>query len=157
MGSGRPMAEGGGRPRCGVDILLFSSVALTLTRSELTGISTFGWGDSRGWGSGSLGAKSWMLLPPGKSALVGCERVSNIEDEALGGGEACDRVLCKQCSSVQGARQRYKEDRQYIHTFEQACRSQGNASRFSRVANPFRATPFDLLSYCGTREPVYRR
>ena len=60
----------------------------SLTRSELTGESTFAWGESRDLASDILGEKSWVTLPP-KSVLGGCERVSNMD---IGGeGVACDR------------------------------------------------------------------
>ena len=55
-GSGRVMADGGGRPRCCVDILLSSG--WTLARSELTGESTFSLGDSRDFAKGIRGEKS---------------------------------------------------------------------------------------------------
>jgi hypothetical protein len=55
-GSGRVIADGGGRPRWGVDILLSSG--LTLARSEFTGESTFGLGDSRDFAKGIRGEKS---------------------------------------------------------------------------------------------------
>ena len=55
-GSGRVIADGGGRPRWGVDILWSSG--LTLARSELTGESTFGLGDSRDFAKGIRGEKS---------------------------------------------------------------------------------------------------
>ena len=76
-GSGRVIADGGGSPRCCVDIFT-SDVALT--RSEFTGVSTFGFGDSRDVASGIRGEKSWVGLPP-NSVLVGCERVSNMDIE----------------------------------------------------------------------------
>lgn len=59
------MADGGGSPRCGFDILS------SLARSEITGVSAFGLGGTRGLGSDGRGEKSWVLLG-------GCERVSNI-------------------------------------------------------------------------------
>ena len=67
------MDDGGGRPRCGVDML---SSALTLTRSELNETSTFWLGDARDLRSGGR-EKSLVYLPP-KSVLCGCESVSNI-------------------------------------------------------------------------------
>lgn len=74
------MADGGGSPRCGVDILVSG---VELTRSELTGESTFGFGDSRDFASGMRGEKSWVVRLP-KSVLVGCAMVSNIDI-----GEVC--------------------------------------------------------------------
>ena len=79
------MAEGGGNPRCCVDILV-SDVALT--RSEFTGVSTFGFGDKRDFASDILGEKSWVAFPP-NSVLGGCERVS--DKDMVMEGEACDR------------------------------------------------------------------
>jgi len=100
------MDDGGGRPRCGVDML---SSALTLTRSELIiGVSILGWGHTRDLGSGSRGEKSWVFLLPPNSVLVGCERVSNI-DTTLMSGVACDNVQCKQCFCARGRQCEYKQ------------------------------------------------
>ena len=70
------MAEGGGRPRCGV-VILFSTE--TPTRKELSGESILGLGvgESRDFASAMRGEKSWMVLPP-NSTLAGCEMVSDM-------------------------------------------------------------------------------
>jgi len=67
------MAEGGGRPRCGVDI----SMSVKLARSVVIGESTRGLGEVRVLSGMKRGGKSWVVLPP-KSVLGGCGMVSNI-------------------------------------------------------------------------------
>jgi len=87
LGSGSVMADGGGSPRCDVDMVL-SMVALT--RSELTGESTLWLGEARDFGNGRRCENSWVDLPP-KSVLGGCEMVSNIDGDEVGVvGVACD-------------------------------------------------------------------
>lgn len=74
------MAEGGGRPRCGVDMLLVG----LLTGSEVTrGESTRGSSDAQG--AGWVGRqKSWEVLPP-MSSFCGGGMVSNMDREKLAG------------------------------------------------------------------------
>ena len=75
-GSGRAMAAGGGRPRCGVVILLSMELP---TRNELKGESIRGGlGDTRDFASDIRGENSWMVLPP-NSTLAGCEMVSDMD------------------------------------------------------------------------------
>ena len=73
------MAEGGGKPRCGVVILWSVGVVEALTRSELTGESTRGWGENRDLASAIRGEKSWVVLIPPNSVLHGWEMVSNMD------------------------------------------------------------------------------
>lgn len=118
------MAAGGGSPRCAFDMVL-SSLALTLTRSELTSGSTLGLGEARGLGSDRRGEKSWVLLPLPNSVRGGCERVSNIG----GGGEqwpavwhVTDRDSVGAVPGCVGfcfcARERRYKNEQTLHTSE---------------------------------------
>lgn len=74
LGSGRVMAEGGGRPRWGVDMLF----VVMLAGSEVTrGESTRGSSDAQGVDC-VLRQKSWEGRPP-MSSFGGCGMVSNMD------------------------------------------------------------------------------
>jgi hypothetical protein len=75
----------------------------SLTRSELTGESILGLGESRDLGCGMLEEKSWVTRPPKSSLGAGCEMVSDID---IGGeGAACDKVDAREkMHSARGSR-----------------------------------------------------
>ena len=131
------MADGSGRPRCGV-VIVWSG--WLLARSELTGESTFGgWGDTRDFANEMRGEKSWVYRPP-NSVLDGWEMVSDVDigssakhvmvEEEGTKKNSVQRRARVQCSSREQAA---KE--QQLHTFN-ACRSPSRRVTFPRGCRP---------------------
>jgi hypothetical protein len=110
--------------------------SVSLTRSELTGESTFGLGDNRDLARGILGEKSWVNLPP-KSVLAGCEMVSNMDIGKE--GVACDRVDARKAYGARGSRTASSEVT-YYKVVQITCA--GRRATLLQVVSPICGTLF---------------